>query len=367
MEDSELLPPHPDDRTWLLIDRFLAGECSSEEAAEMRTWLAADPTNAAELELVRRGRELAANRPPTRSVSAAWADARQELGLTAEHRIEREAAKRFSTLPKGSSPDGWAGRIAIAAVLVLSIGMGMLWRYRQVPPAPVTAAEPQYSVYSTLPGQRLSLHLSDGTSVILAPASELRMPKDYGKIDRRLELTGEAYFVVTHDSLRPFTVVAPTLIANDLGTRFAIRSYPDEPTSHMIVAEGRVEVIVPPASGGSDRTVVSATPEIFEANELAQVDQGGVLTRAMADAHDLTAWTNGQLILRYTPLQSAITQLERWYDIRIRLTAPGLALRPVTAVLQDEPASEALRLIAASLELSLDHRGNTYLLGPISQ
>ena len=91
-------------------------------------------------------------------------------------------------------------------------------------------------------GQQANLDLSDGTRVVLSPESHLRIPGDFAAPGGRREVTleGEAYFAVTHDSLRPFVVHKAHGSAEDLGTAFIVSAYPETEGTRLAVREGQV-------------------------------------------------------------------------------------------------------------------------------
>src|SRR5206468_1732744 len=88
--------------------------------------------------------------------------------------------------------------------------------------------------------RRAGLSLPDGSQMLLSVATRLRMPRDFGVRERRVELDGEAYFVIQHDSLRPFVVRTPYGTAEDLGTEFDVHAYEPEDGVAVVVARGRV-------------------------------------------------------------------------------------------------------------------------------
>src|SRR5262245_14653599 len=129
MDDLDFENPDPaDDRVWSLIDRFLAGESSADDAGAIRAWPAAAPGRGEWLESARRIRELAGNRPPARSAAQAWRQAVAELGidpgLTSEGHPPPTRERPPFRLTLGLRPAGtvatWLPRIA--AALVVAVG-----------------------------------------------------------------------------------------------------------------------------------------------------------------------------------------------------------------------------------------------------
>ena len=87
-----------------------------------------------------------------------------------------------------------------------------------------------------------TLTLSDGTRVYLNAESRLKYPVVFRGTERVVELSGEAYFKVSKDALRPFVVKMNGVNVRVLGTSFNVRSYADEGQVVTTLVEGKVKV-----------------------------------------------------------------------------------------------------------------------------
>ncbi|MFR7879348.1 MAG: FecR family protein, partial [Butyricimonas paravirosa] len=74
-------------------------------------------------------------------------------------------------------------------------------------------------------GGEFRLKLSDGTNVYLNSASELKYPVRFDEKERRVYLSGEAYFEVTKDSNRPFYVITEEVQVRVYGTEFNVNTH----------------------------------------------------------------------------------------------------------------------------------------------
>jgi len=88
----------------------------------------------------------------------------------------------------------------------------------------------------------LRVALDDGTHVLLQPASELSVSKDFGKNTREVELKGEGFFEVSRDVTRPFLVYTNEVVTRVLGTSFSVRAYDDDKEIIVAVRTGKVSV-----------------------------------------------------------------------------------------------------------------------------
>ena len=84
--------------------------------------------------------------------------------------------------------------------------------------------------------------LSDGSRVWLNSNSSITYPETFSKSERNVQLTGEAYFEVSHDSLHPFRVQTNNIQVKVLGTSFNVRSYSSEKNTETTLVEGKVVI-----------------------------------------------------------------------------------------------------------------------------
>src|SRR5687768_12263336 len=202
-----------DPERWEALARYLTGEGTAEEMAAMRAWLAEDPAREKTAESLGRALGHAAFTPP--------ADLDVEAALTRvkKRRNDSDVVPLLRPAAQELPVRGWTTTvIRIAATVVLLLGAGLLWRVTQSGPDTPTAPQ----TFATAVGQTDSVTLSDGTRVVLAPASRLTIAIDYNEKDRLVRLEGEALFDVPHDDSKPFTVLAGLATIKDLGTTFTV-------------------------------------------------------------------------------------------------------------------------------------------------
>ena len=96
----------------------------------------------------------------------------------------------------------------------------------------------QWHTLSVPRGGEYKLVLADGTRVWLNAASELMYPDHFSADQRKVVLKGEAYFEVTKDVKRPFSVVLGDMEVKVLGTSFNVSAYPG--VKHRFVYENKL-------------------------------------------------------------------------------------------------------------------------------
>jgi ferric-dicitrate binding protein FerR (iron transport regulator) len=212
----------------------------------------------------------------------------------------------------------------------------------------------------TLNGQRTTVTLDDGTRISLNGASRLRYDASYGRTTRDVYLDGEGYFEVKHDAKRPFRVHVRDGVAEDLGTRFTVSAYADQPTIEVAVAEGVVALGRDSASG--------AEAVRLEAGDVGRLSDSGAPTKTrLASLDRYIGWTEGTLVLDSVPLRRAAREIERWYGVKIIIADSALAKRPVVARFQRESVQEAIDAVAFALGARSERRESTYTLAPARQ
>ena len=315
-----------------LIDRHLAGTASADDARALDAWVAADPARAAWLAALRE--RVAARDERTWNVEAAWrkvasrtTDAPRVLPLT-------------RSVPARRTVPAWARRAA-AAVLLVAGGAGV-WRASRQPDAPPAESIAMRELVAPR-GGRANVLLVDGTRVRLNAGSRLRYAIGAAG-PREVWLDGEGEFEVTHDAARPFRVHAGDGVAEDLGTRFVVRAYPELRRVDVLVTEGRVAL---------RRASAAATTR-----DVAELGPGQLGTLGAAGAPTVTndvpaeryvAWTTGALVLDGVPLADALPQLERRYDVRITLADTALGARRVVGRFRDQPVGDVLDALALAI------------------
>ncbi len=163
-------------------------------------------------------------------------------------------------------------------------------------------------------GGTYQITLPDGTQVWLNAASTLRYPTHFSATERKVELSGEAYFSVTKDTDKPFKVISSGQEIQVLGTEFNVSAYPDDPEAKTTLVEGKVRLSVA-------QQISAGTGEHHKYVELVPGEQGVVssrnLVKTKVDTELYTAWKNGFFYFYGTPLEDILRQAARWYDIEV--------------------------------------------------
>jgi transmembrane sensor len=174
---------------------------------------------------------------------------------------------------------------------------------------PGSSGPPAIHSIVTPRGGQYHILLPDGTGVWLNSASVLKFPPVFGGAERKVELSGEAYFEVARDSTRPFKVSTADQEVTVLGTHFNINSYTDEPLSTTTLFEGLVRV----SPAGSNKY------KLLKPGQQSALRDGVIAVRT-ADMEEVLAWKNGLFIFHDEKLESILRKVSRWYNVDVAYT-----------------------------------------------
>jgi len=345
-----------DDIDWEIIDRYFSGGSTAEEAARIEQWAEHDASRAVQLAAVRRLWEEAGVVPQRFDAEAALQNARRLRERPLELHVSRQArpprpslalarpARRFRTMSFAA---------AAALLLAATLAIGARLRYATNVTAPATSIRE----YATARGQRAEVRLADGTRVMLNVRSRLRVPVTFGSDGRDVYLEGEAFFEVAHDSKLPFRVHATGALAEDLGTAFLVRAYPEDSSATVVVTQGRVALR---ASDEDASRGVALAPR-----QLGRFDRSRLVTvMSDVDVDRYLAWRDDRLVFHQTPLAQVARELERWFDVDITLADSSLAATPITGTFAHQSPDAALGDIARLLDARYVRQGTHVVLYP---
>jgi transmembrane sensor len=210
-----------------------------------------------------------------------------------------------------------------------------------------------YNRVSTPRGGQYQLTLPDGSKVWLNAASSIRFPVAFAGRERKVEISGEAYFEVSKDKSRPFKVsILPSFTEVEvLGTEFNINAYTDEATLNATLIEGSVRIT-------RQGTVKMLTP-----GQQAQVSGNGqIVLNENVNLETVVAWKNGWFNFKRTDLRSIMMQISRWYDVEVIFTGDTRDEHFSGIVSRDKKVSEVLKIMEqAGIKFSIEGKKITVM------
>ncbi len=276
--------------------RLLDDSATPNDLVDFRTWLEADPSNAAAYAEIER-LWLGAGMVPDKS--------------------ESDRLSRRKLLKSGG-----------ALVVVASSALATAAYLRTLP-----------SDFRTGKGETKIITLPDGSIAELSTESAISL--DYTATQRAVSLVeGEAFFTVTKDSSRPFVVNAGILRTVALGTQFSVSEEDDRIT--IAVAEHSVRV--------------SSPFEAFEVQEGQSVVYANdrISKPSETDIGSRLSWREGKLVFISTPLEDVVRALSKWRRGKMIVMESELARRPVTVIVDIRRAGTILQALENGLPIRVD-------------
>jgi transmembrane sensor len=317
-----------------LIGKVLAGEGTAQEQETVLQWANESEVNRQYYEQLKTIFEKAAATEIQIQfdTDAAWNKVRKK--------IKKEPAKVIAL--GGRQPINQVLRIAAGIIVLLGVGY---FTYQIITPATQTLAVVSDSLtrQDTLP---------DGSTAFLNKKSELTYTYDTRGKTRKVELKGEAYFVVKHEEEKPFVIEADEILVRDIGTEFNLKAYPDKDTIEIIVTHGEVQFYTRLDSGlnlqAGQKAIYSKRNKQFY-----RIDKPD--TNALAYKTKVFSFNN-------TDLRSVVNLLNEVYDSKIKLANEKLYGCRLTANFKEDNASIIAEVIAETMGLTLTRKENEIIL-----
>ena len=189
---------------------------------------------------------------------------------------------------------------AAAAVVLLFAGTVFTQRLDEHMSRPLTV--------QTQLGERSQVILPDGSKVWLNSCSSVKYSSSFFSRERRVEMTGEAYFIVEKDPHAPFIVSSDGLDIEVLGTRFNVRSDNDLHRITTVLLEGSIE-----ARGGSSTARLRPSQQI-----IFNTDTREMLVSECCSVERSISWIDGKFRFDRNTFSEIVAELQRYYNVNIQ-------------------------------------------------
>jgi ferric-dicitrate binding protein FerR (iron transport regulator) len=175
--------------------------------------------------------------------------------------------------------------------------------------------------YNTLVNPRgskvIDITLSDGSHLWLNAGSSITYPVAFAGRERKVAITGEAYFEVAHDPSKPFFVMKDELTVNVLGTHFNVNAYDNEKDIRVTLLEGSVQLRQGTAAANSSVTLRPGQQGVVSVADQQSENSKGIIVNHVPDIDEVMAWKNGVFHFNRTILPVVLRQFERWYNVDV--------------------------------------------------
>nr|WP_295928558.1 FecR family protein [uncultured Dyadobacter sp.] len=251
-----------------------------------------------------------------------------------------------------------------AAAVLLTGGLGWLY-YTSRPvhtdagkPAIATDSQTEMLVRVNNTGSELTVLLSDNSVATLSKGSSISYPRQFAANERKVHLTGEAFFDVAKNPSQPFLVYTNETVTKVLGTSFRVKAFDNEGTVMVAVKTGRVSVYPKKEyemqNGKADAKL---TGVILDPNQQAvfnrkdnRLEKGvvanpGILTESAI---------HKEQVFDDKPVSEVFNALAKTYGISIMYNAESLSNCMVSAQFNDENLKQRLNAICQAIGAGYD-------------
>lgn len=172
-----------------------------------------------------------------------------------------------------------------------------------------------FNTLETSNGERMEVILPDHSKVSLNAASSISYPSNFSNLkERKIRLSGEAYFEITKDKMHPFIVSTVHQEVRVLGTHFNVNAYPDEQLTKTTLLEGAVLI---------------NQQRLLKPGQLA-LNEGGNIKVTQANLEMETAWIRNDFYFDGEATESVMRKISRWYNISVIYSDNDLKLIPLS-------------------------------------
>lgn len=323
-----------------LLKKFLMEKCTEEEFDQLLHWIK-------EESLTSSGRSL---------IEELWRDYEPETAPDKlkydrildkiHHRINIHQADRITHVRKLSPGNKVLSLITrIAAVLFLPVLLLLIYTAMNNRSGKLAGNTNDLEVTSPL-SSKTYLELSDGTKVWLNNGSKLKYPYRFTGKNRKVFLTGEAYFKIAPDKKMPFIVGTSGIDIKATGTEFNVMAYPEDPVIETALVEGEV-ILYQRGSNEGFKTMAPSECLKFNIHHQTYAVEAGNLGKYIS-------WKDGLLIFKNDAIEQVAEKLTRWYNVDVSFRDMKAKEFTYTATFADESLVQVLELMQLATPVSYE-------------
>jgi len=330
--------------------RYLTGDGTPEDVTSVHAWAATHPRHAKELDILQRLWALPEQREDAEaSARRVWGtisgrlDMMSDAPVTSPRRDARNIAGSRVAHALWRRP--LIAGLAVVAAIVVSSGVA-LWR-TGISPSTIPAQE-----YATGPAQHSTVHLHDGTTLILAPGTSVRVSSS------TIDITGEVSLSIAHHTATLWVVRTSNAVVGVLGTAFDVRHYPTDAETRVVVSEGKVSV--------RHRQRTSERGTALSPHMMARVTDSSIAVTTGIMTRDYVGLETGALVFNRTPLRDIVAELARAYHVDIRIADTALANQTfrMAASVTEDSIDDVLGRLCVVADAHYTRQGHAYVVSP---
>lgn len=322
-----------------IINKYLTGQCSEEELVEVNAWMKESEENARQLFRMEEIYHLGKFNQYADRKQMARAEKQLYKKLDEEKRKQNKILRMHR----------WMKYAAMIAVILVIGGGSGYWLYQNGNNQHMMVAVANEGIVK-------EIILPDGTKVWLNNLATLKYPREFSEKARNVYLDGEAYFEVTKNRHKPFTVQSDAMRVRVLGTTFNFKCDKNYRIAEATLIEGEIEV----KGNKEEGQIILAPGQRAELNK-----NNGRLTVKQVDAKMDAVWHDNLIPFQKADIFTISKALERFYDIKIILSPDMRADKTYSGVLKKKSTIESV-LKSLQNSISIDYKivGNNIFISP---
>ncbi len=330
-----------EERLQYLFQRYIGNTCTEKELEEFLSYV----NRAEHDELVR---QLIKDVYHNLQLNPSSITHVNELGKLVLTEPEWTLAPPPPPPPKKSSRHAW---VSIAAAMIIFTSIFWLFKSKVNDQKGVTLSSQTKKTSNR--SEFKYLLLEDSTQVWLNAASSLEFPDQFSSVKREVVLSGEAYFDVKHADKIPFIIHTGNISTMVLGTSFNIKAYPGQKAVIVSVSRGQVKV----ARQDGWTTTLGEGQQVKLGEGKTEVVEKNIPSAEVA------GWQKGNIVFDDEHLEDIISDLERIYNVEIRLTDNASKSQKIsTAFKREIGITQALQVLCRLTDLELNESDGIYFI-----
>lgn len=327
-----------------MIVRYFNGKCQDDEKRQIIRWANESDEYARQLfeweELYFLGKR---------------ADESEKIKLQqAERRLFeriREEEKAGNGTRKVFRLSVWMKYAEVIALVVAFSGLGV-WYLGD-------GLRDEWKTVATAEGKVVEVVLPDSSRVWVNENSVLEYPERFTEKNRRLRLSGEAYFEVTKDRHKPFIVCGEDMNVQVLGTKFNFKNAPTCRIVEASLLEGEIK-----AEGVHTEGTITLSP-----GQKVELNKGTGQMKVMAtDAMLDAVWHSDMVRLQNAGIIRIARLLEEIYDVTVILSPDVEKVATYSGELKKKgTATEMLDALKQTLHIEYKKHNDVIFVSPDRQ
>jgi len=326
-----------------IIAKYLAGEMSNDEASRFEMQIESFPENKIIIEEMTKQWAQMEHYKNERTIDThkGW--------QTLFNRLDTDKLIPENNVVEHRIIPVWAKWAASVAVIMTIAGLSFFTFFRNNPDL--------ISLQTGSEANTLIQTLTDGSVVYLANNTTFSYPEKFSSNERKVNLTGEAFFDITPNPNKPFRIETDQVVIEVLGTAFNVKS-DNSNFFELAVERGKVRVTL--KSDPSQNQIVLPGEKISSSSNH--------LVKTKNENSNYFTWKTNQMQFKDESLSNIVNVINKNYKSNIKLLNQELADRKLTVTFYNNSLSTITELICLSLNLKKEAQSDsTIIIKPIEK